>query len=47
MNAPIPETLVKNYKGVSDRVRKRMEAKIIAELEAEAEADEAKRQAAK
>lgn len=38
--APLPAFPVKKYKGVSDRVKKRMEQKILAELEAEIEAEE-------
>ncbi len=37
--APVPEVVAKSYKGVSDRVRKRMEAKILAELDAELESE--------
>lgn len=39
INAPLPPVPDKNYKGVSERVRKRMEAKLIEEMEAQAEAD--------
>jgi len=42
-NAPLPQFQAKNYKGVSDRVRKKMEAKILAEMEAELGEEEAKR----
>lgn len=42
-SAPVPNYPKKNYKGVSERVRKKMEQKIVAELEAEAQADEMRR----
>lgn len=40
MNAPLPVTPQKNYKGVSDRVKKKMEAKLLAEMEEQERADE-------
>ncbi|MCB0335675.1 MAG: hypothetical protein KDD62_05195 [Bdellovibrionales bacterium] len=42
--APVASGPEKDYQGVSARVKKRMEAKLLADMQAEAEADERRRQ---